>query len=115
MFLDVTGIRAYPVFDVHRNAGGRDRKYTFPDESGLRGYTLNRYRVPHDGVLVGTAGHLHPGGLYTDLYLDARRPQRAAVPVAREVLRAGRRRVVGRRDGGDAGGLALSGSRPATS
>jgi hypothetical protein len=26
--------------------------------------------VDHDGVLVATAGHLHPGGLRTDLYLE---------------------------------------------
>jgi plastocyanin len=70
LFLGVTGIQAYPVFDVHRHAGGRDGRYTFPDESGRRGYTRNRYRIEEDGVLVGTAGHLHPGGLYTDLVLE---------------------------------------------
>ena len=58
------------MFDVHRRAGGRDGRYTYPDESGLRGYTRNRYAIEEDGVLVGTAGHLHPGGLYTDLYLE---------------------------------------------
>jgi hypothetical protein len=58
------------VFDVHRHAGGKDGRYTFPDEAGLPGYTRNRYRVEQDGVLVGTAGHLHPGGLYTDLVLQ---------------------------------------------
>ena len=59
-----------------------------------------------DGELVGTAGHLHPGGLWTDLSLERGGKQRAAVPLEREVLRAGRRGVVGRRDGGDAGELA---------
>ena len=70
MFLDSRGIRAYPVFDVHRGAGGRDGRYTFPRESKQPGYTLNRYRVPEDGELVGAAGHLHPGGLWTDLVLE---------------------------------------------
>ncbi len=69
-WLDVMGISAYPVFDVHKGAGGGDRRYTYPDEArGLPGYSRNRWTVPEDGVLVGTAGHLHPGGLWTDLKL----------------------------------------------
>jgi plastocyanin len=70
LWLDVMGGTFYPVFDVHRHAGGRDKRYTYPDESKLRNYTRNRYVVPEDGVLVGTAGHLHPGGLWTDLYVE---------------------------------------------
>jgi plastocyanin len=73
LFLDVMGLQIYPVFDVRRHAGGRDGRYTYPRESkqGRAGaYTRNRYVVPEDGVLVGTAGHLHPGGLWTDLSLE---------------------------------------------
>ena len=70
LWLDVMGGTFYPVFDVHRRAGGRDGRYTYPDESKLRNYTRNRYVVPEDGALVGTAGHLHPGGLWTDLTLE---------------------------------------------
>jgi hypothetical protein len=70
LFMDVMGIRAYPVFDVHRGAGGRDGRYTYPDESGLKGYTRNRLTIQEDGVLVASAGHLHPGGLWTDLVLE---------------------------------------------
>ena len=60
-----------------------------------------RWVVPEDGALVGAAGHLHPGGLYTDLKLtrDGR-----TVPLFRsrgEVLRARGRRLVGRGDDGD--------------
>jgi plastocyanin len=69
MWLDVMGVQIYPVFDVRRGAGGRDGRYTYPRESHQPGYTRNRYVVPEDGVLVGTAGHLHPGGLWTDMYL----------------------------------------------
>jgi hypothetical protein len=70
LWLDVTGPpHPYPVFDVHRGAGGRDGRYTFPRESKRPGYTLNRYTVKQDGVLLGGAGHLHPGGLWADLYL----------------------------------------------
>ena len=67
---DVRGVEIYPVFDVHRGAGGRDKRYTYPDESGQPGYTRNRVTIQQDGVLVGTGGHLHPGGLWTDLSLE---------------------------------------------
>jgi plastocyanin len=70
VWLDVMGIQNYPVFDVHRGAGGRDGRYTYPNESGQRGYDRNRWTVQEDGVLVGTAGHLHPGGLWTDLHIE---------------------------------------------
>jgi plastocyanin len=70
MWLDVMGLMAYPVFDVHRGAGGRDGRYTYPAEAGFRAYSRNRWTVQEDGVLVGTAGHLHPGGLWTDLWLE---------------------------------------------
>ena len=62
-------------------------------------------------MLVGTAGHLHPGGLWTDLTLTRDGQDGAAVPLEGEVLRAGRRRVVGRGDDGDAGRAGASASR----
>ena len=64
---------AYPVFDAVKGTGGRDRRLTYPTEQpglGSAAYTLNRYVVPEDGALVATAGHMHPGGLYTDLWLE---------------------------------------------
>jgi plastocyanin len=70
VWMDVMGGTVYPVFDVHRGAGGRDGRYTYPDESGLKGYTSNRVTVQADGALVGAGGHLHPGGLWTDLTLE---------------------------------------------
>jgi len=71
VWLDVTGTQIYPVFDVHKGAGGRDRRFTYPDEArGLgKRYSSNTWTAPEDGVLVATAGHLHPGGLWTDLKL----------------------------------------------
>ncbi len=39
-----------------------DAKNPYPD-----GKIRNRWVVDHDTTLVNTAGHLHPGGLYTDL------------------------------------------------
>jgi plastocyanin len=70
LWLDVMGGEVYPVFDVHRGAGGKDGRYTYPRDAKKPGYSRNRYVVPQDGVLVGTAGHLHPGGLWADLYLS---------------------------------------------
>ena len=68
VWLDVMGRQIYPVFDVRKGSGGADRRYTYPDEAPARERsTANTWRVEEDGVIVATAGHLHPGGLYTDL------------------------------------------------
>jgi plastocyanin len=70
-WLDVEAGSAYPVFDVLRGSGG-DGRFTFPDEAPNAypgGFPRNRWVVDHDATLVGTAGHLHPGGLWTDLKL----------------------------------------------
>ena len=66
VWLDTVGA-VYPVFDVKRGSGGPDGRFTFPDEA--RGAPRNGWTAPADGVLVGAAGHLHPGGLWTDLKL----------------------------------------------
>ncbi|MBJ7332932.1 MAG: hypothetical protein JHC95_23765, partial [Solirubrobacteraceae bacterium] len=69
-WMDVMGLRAWPVFDAIKGKGGKDKKFTYPDEAanydGGR-YPFNRWTVDRDGVLVGTVGHLHPGGLNTEL------------------------------------------------
>ena len=70
-WVDVEGGRAYPVFDVHRGAGANGR-FTYPRDAPDAyggGPARNRQVVQRDGVLVQTAGHLHPGGLWTDLLL----------------------------------------------
>ena len=67
VWLDVMGLKAYPVFDARRGKGGRDGRLTYPDE--VPGAPRHSWTVPEDGALVGTAGHLHPGGLWTDLTL----------------------------------------------
>jgi hypothetical protein len=70
LWLDVRNGDAYPVFNVYRGRGGRDRRFTYPVEA-RRPYPgssrLNRFRLPFGGTLVSTAGHVHPGGLWTDL------------------------------------------------
>ncbi len=69
-WIDVMGFDFYPVFDVFQNSGGKDRRFTYPTEDRrAKDAGRNRWVVEEDGALVGTAGHLHPGGLYTDMFL----------------------------------------------
>ena len=65
VWLDVMGLSAYPVFDAKRGTGGKDKQLTYPDE--VSGAPRHSWTVPEDGAFVGTAGHLHPGGLWTDM------------------------------------------------
>jgi plastocyanin len=70
-WMDVEGLKPYPVFDVIRGSGRRGR-FTYPDDAKDpygAGPARNRWVVDHDATIVGTAGHLHPGGLWTDLKL----------------------------------------------
>ena len=61
----------YPVFDVLRDSGGADGEFTYPQDAGdpYGGAKHNENTIPSDGVLLGTTGHVHTGGLSTDLYL----------------------------------------------
>ena len=74
IWMDVeNGSGLYPVFDVWRGSGGKDGKFTYPDDADNaypNGEAENRWTVDRDGVLLATAGHVHTGGLYTDLYLQ---------------------------------------------
>jgi plastocyanin len=68
-WVDAEGGSAYPVFDAIQGTG-HDGRVTFPDDvpnAYPDGIVRNRSVVDHDATLVGTAGHLHPGGLWTDL------------------------------------------------
>jgi hypothetical protein len=71
MWMDVAGIKSYPVFDANKGSGHRG-KYTFPNdaktpaEKQAVGFA-HQWVIDRDTTLVGTAGHLHPGGLYDDL------------------------------------------------
>jgi len=67
-FVDVESGKAYPVFDVKKGAGINGR-YTYPAQAPASLMARNRLTVRRDGTLVSTAGHLHPGGLYTDLFV----------------------------------------------
>jgi plastocyanin len=68
LWIDVENGKAYPVFDVHRGAGGG--RWEYPDDApgAYSGRArLNEWVADRDGVLVAGAGHLHPGGLWVDL------------------------------------------------
>ncbi len=72
IWMDVMNHHIYPVYDVKRGSG-KNGMFTFPDMAKNpygSGPPLNEFTVDHPGVLVGTAGHLHPGGLYDELDLS---------------------------------------------
>jgi plastocyanin len=83
LWFDVRNSEAYPVFDVPRNSG-RKGTARYPDDfpdayksvEGRPGATvdgspnLNTWIADRDLTLVAGAGHLHPGGLYTDLRME---------------------------------------------
>ena len=75
VWMDVmNGSGLYPVFDVKKGTGTGGR-YTFHGDAPnpyRGGFKRNEWEVDRDGVLIGTAGHLHPGGLYTDLRVRRR-------------------------------------------
>jgi hypothetical protein len=64
VWMDVENGSAYPVFDVRKGAG-RNGRFTYAGRDDR-----NEWVVDRNGVLIATAGHLHPGGLYTDLRLQ---------------------------------------------
>jgi hypothetical protein len=87
IWMDVEAGHIYPVFDVHRYSG-RNGKFTFPNMATNPyggGPPLNQVTVGHAGTLVGTAGHLHPGGLYDDLDLTRTGASSSAGTVAGSV------------------------------
>ena len=71
-WLDVQNGSIYPVFDVPAGSGAGGT-FTYPTQATNPyggGPAKNEFTVPTDGELVQTAGHLHPGGLHTDLNLS---------------------------------------------
>ena len=81
LWFDVRNGEAYPVFDIPRGSG-RNGTARYPDDfpdayknfngSGngpATGEKLNEWVADRDLTLLAGAGHLHPGGLWTDLEL----------------------------------------------
>ena len=111
LWMDVQNGSGYPVFDALAGTGVAGR-YTYPSMAVNpygSGPAKNEYTVPAGGVIVQTAGHLHSGGLSTELLVDSQRCHRAQdqadLQVRRGLLRAGRSRLVGRVDDRDAGNV----------
>jgi hypothetical protein len=72
IWMDVENGSIYPVFDVWRDSGGADGKFTFPQDATNpypSGNQKNVKTIPANGVLLATTGHVHTGGLSTELYL----------------------------------------------
>jgi hypothetical protein len=72
IWMDVFNGSVYPVFDVRRGSGGRDGEYVYPRDAGNpypNGVRRNMWQVDRDGVLVAGFGHVHSGGLSTDLWM----------------------------------------------
>ena len=71
LWMDVAGIRAYPVFDAERGKG-RKGKFQFPRDAdpvqARKVGPAQKFTARRDMTLVATGGHLHPGGLWNDLY-----------------------------------------------
>src|SRR3954451_4106631 len=72
-WMDVQGIKPYPVFSAIKGSGTKG-KFVYPDQAknpypDRPTNPRNQWVVDHDATLVNTAGHLHPGGLWTDLNL----------------------------------------------
>jgi plastocyanin len=72
-WMDVEGVKPYPVFNAIKGSGTKGR-FTFPDQAknpypDRPGRPRNVWVADRDATLVATFGHLHPGGLWTDLNL----------------------------------------------
>ena len=85
IWMDVMNPEAYPVFNAVKGSGSHGL-YTFPTDATDpygNGPPRNEWTVPENGVLLGTAGHLHPGGVHDDLWLTrkgATAPKGTAAP-----------------------------------
>jgi plastocyanin len=72
LWMDVSGLRAYPVFNALKGQGTNGR-FTFPDQATAAQQkdvgSAHEWLANKDVTLLNTAGHLHPGGLRTDLQI----------------------------------------------
>ena len=126
-WLDVAGGSIYPVFDSLRGRGENGR-YTFPDDApaedlfpcgspsrppdshGCLG-SAQRWTPSQDVTLIGTAGHLHPGGLNTQLRVTRGGETNTLFTSTAHYYEPAGAVVVGRLDGRDATLLARQARR----
>lgn len=73
LWMDVQNGSIYPVFDVIKGSG-TDGVFTYPDDApdayAEDGWLRNEWYVDRETTIVATGGHLHPGGLHTDLWVE---------------------------------------------
>lgn len=72
IWMDVQNGEVYPVFNIPKGSG-HNGEYTYPDDATdpyIGGPAKNVWTVDQDGTLLTTAGHVHPGGLRDDLWLQ---------------------------------------------
>ena len=72
VWMDVQNGSVYPVFDVLQGTG-TNGQYTYPNDATNpygTGLKKNQWTSPYDGTLLATAGHVHPGGVHDDLWLQ---------------------------------------------
>ena len=92
IWMDVQNGETYPVFDIPHGSG-HDGEFTYPDNATdpyQGGPAKNVWTVDQDGVLLATAGHVHPGGLRDDLWLERNRahaPPDRAKPGSADTVR----------------------------
>ena len=93
IWMDVQNGSLYPVFDILKNTGKKS-KFTYPNQQDgayPREREKNKWTVDRDGVLVATAGHVHSGGLWTDMWVK-REGARYAGPACASRAKASSRR-----------------------
>ena len=101
LWMDVSGIKPYPVFDALKGKGTKG-KFTFPTQAAAA--QKKDIGVAHqiDGAQGHDLGHDRrppaSGRALQRPDRDTRRHDQAALPLRGQVLRAGGRRVVGRVD-----------------
>ncbi len=72
VWLDIDNGSIYPIFDVLLDADtDGDGLYTFPtDTPEAETAGVGRWVADKNYQLLGGAGHLHPGGLFVDIFLE---------------------------------------------
>ena len=110
-WMDVEGVKPYPVFNALQGLGQRTassrsptrREEPVPGRPDDRATTGSSTATRRSST---TAGHLHPGGLYTDLYLTRDGKTVRIFRSRANYFEPGGRGLLGRRDERDGAGLA---------
>ena len=96
IWMDVENGKIYPVFDVHKGSGV-DGKFVYPDMAvdpyPGKADKPNEWTADRDLTLLATAGHLHPGGLHTDLEVTRPGAGAGATPEAKASITGDKARV----------------------